>query len=80
MTKATFEILCDDLRSSFPDLARSYGSHFNWITELPLLCTGWHLPRNTVLLPICLVLENQQYINASIMSAQQWLRIFWTNM
>ena len=31
-----------------------YGSHFNWITELPLLCTGWPLPQNTVLLPICL--------------------------
>ena len=57
-----------------------YGSHFNWITELPLMCTRWPLLRNIVLLPICLVLENQQYINASIMSAQQWLRLFWTNM
>ena len=80
MTKATFEILCDDLCPSFPDQARSYGSHFNWITELPSQCTGWPLPRNIVLLPICFVLENQQHINASMMSAQRWLRIFWTNM
>ena len=57
-----------------------YGSNFNRITELLLLCTRCPLLRNTVLLPICLVLENQQYINASMMSAQQWLRIFWTNM
>ena len=25
-----------------------YRSHFNWITELPLLCTGWPLLRNTI--------------------------------
>ena len=67
MTKATFEILCDDLRPSFPDLARSVREPL----QLPLRCTGWPLPPNTVLLPICLVLENQQYLNASMMSAQQ---------
>ena len=51
MTKATVEILCDDLRPCFLTRLDPYGSHFNWITELPLLCTGWPLPRNTVLLP-----------------------------
>ena len=73
MTKATFEISCDDLCPSFPDQARSVREPLQLVTELPLLCTGWPLPRNTVLLPICLMLENQQYINASMMSAQQWL-------
>ena len=48
MTKATFGILCDDLRPSFPDQARSVREHFNWITELPLLYTGWPLPRNAI--------------------------------
>ena len=71
MTKAIFKILCDDLRLVFLTRLDPYGSHFNWITELPLMCTRWPLLRNTVLLPICLVLENQQYINASMMSAQQ---------
>ena len=96
MTKATFEILCDNLRPSFPDQGATstgsqschccvldglfsgipyycqsvwcwtrldpYGSHFNWITELPLLCTGWPLQRNTVLLPICLVLDQARSV------------------
>ena len=71
MTKATFEILCDDLRPSFPDQARSVREPLQLNHRVALLCTGWPLPRNTVLLPICLVLENQQNINAPMMSAQQ---------
>ena len=45
MTKATFEICV----LVFLTRQDPYGSHFNWITELPLLCTGWPLLRNTVL-------------------------------
>ena len=80
MTKATFEISCDDLRPSFPDQARSVREPLQLDRRVAIAVYWMASSAEYRTIANLFDVGKTQYINASMMSAQQWLRIFWTNM
>ena len=78
MTKATVKILCDDLRPSFPDQTGSVREPLQLDHRVAIAVYWVASSAEYRTIANLFVLENQQYINASMMSAQHI--IFWTNM
>ena len=80
LTKATFQILCDDLRPSFPDQARSVREPLQLDHRVTIVVYWIASSAEYRTIANLFGVGKSKYINASMISAQQWLRIFWTNM